>query len=60
MVLTLDPKFSEIMYFADFTVTMVSATDASFSREIHIYKVSNSAKTLDIKYPGAPSGDYYF
>lgn len=44
---------------ADFTAVLYSLDDVDFERELYVMSVDDSAKTVQVKFPGAESGDYF-
>jgi hypothetical protein len=44
---------------SDFTVMLYSYNDTTYSRELYVMSVNDTAKTLLVKFPGAVSGQYY-
>lgn len=42
----------------EFTATLVSPDDPEFSRPLYVMSVNDADKSLQIKFPGADSGNY--
>lgn len=60
VTITLDSTFPETMVLADFKAKLKSTdTSSDFTPlEMYIYEVNDGDKTLRVKFPGAPSGEY--
>ena len=59
LVFTLS-DYTETMVSTDFSVYMVQESDASYSRQLNVISIDDSAKTLTVQFPGAASGTYSF
>ena len=58
--MTLESTYPETLSSPDeFTATLISQEDPTFTRELYVMSVDDSAKLLEIKFPGAESGMYY-
>jgi hypothetical protein len=55
----LDSTYPETMVAEDFTAVLFSNDDAEFERVLYVMSADDAAKSLTIKFPGAPSGSYY-
>lgn len=44
---------------SDFTVQLLDDTNSTFTKDLYIMSVDNSAKTITVKFGGAHSGDYH-
>lgn len=58
ITITLDSNYGETLVAEDFTVVVTSETDAEYERSLYVMSVDDSTKSIVVKFPGAPSGDY--
>lgn len=42
----------------DFTATLYSEEDSTLEKELYVMSVDESSKSIQVKFPGAPSGQY--
>lgn len=59
LTIQLDMSYPETLNATDFTCILHSQEDVNYTRSLYIMSVDDSAKTVTVKFPGAPSGEYY-
>lgn len=62
VTISLDSTFTDTMVREDFTVTLLSRDTSSdyAARSVYVHEVDDNLRTLLVKFPGAPSGEYQF
>lgn len=59
LTVTLESTYPETLNSRDdFTATLISRDDPEFTRPLYVMSVDDSTKSLQIKFPGADSGNY--
>ena len=58
LTVTLESTYPHTLVAADFKAQLISTTDDSITRPLYIMSVDDSAKSVDIKFPGADSRLY--
>ena len=58
LTIALMSDYPETLRVEDFSAELQLASDNSVTRPLYVKSVDNSAKTVTVKFPGAPSGSY--
>ena len=59
ITVTLESTYPHALAVEDFTATLIDASDSTITRPLYVMSVDDSAKSINIKFPGAESGSYF-
>ena len=59
LTITLASNYPTVLKVADLKATLLSDTNATFTKDLYIMSVDDAAKTVKVKFGGANSGLYY-
>jgi hypothetical protein len=58
LTIFLADDYAAILNREDFTATLYSEADSTLEKELYVMSVDESSKSIQVKFPGAPSGQY--
>lgn len=59
LTITLASNYPTVLKVVDLKATLLSDTNATFTKELYIMSVDDATKTVKVKFGGAYSGLYY-